>query len=106
MIGTIVVRELGGPMRPKAFGPSHPSVPTIQTIERNSPPRVSNRSETVRMKSRISAAISRNAPPISGAIPSSVALLYSSSITTGETLLTLSEPSSVLANSLTVREAA
>ena len=58
---------------------------------------VSSRSEMVRMKSSINAAIKRKASPTSGAIPSSVALLYSSSITTGETLLTRSGPSSPLA---------
>ena len=92
-------------MTPNAFGPSQPSAPVIQIIDTKSPASVSNRSEIVRMKTRISAAISRKASPSRGAIPSSVALLYSSSITTGETLLTRRGPSSRAANSWILRSA-
>ncbi len=43
MIGTIVVSEFGGPVRPSAFGPSQPSAPTIQIIDVRSPISVSSR---------------------------------------------------------------
>ena len=66
---------------------------------------MSSRSEKVRMNSRISAAISSRARPTNGAIPSSVARLYSSSITIGDTLLTRSGPSLAVAASLMVRSA-
>ena len=61
-------------------------------IDVSSPASVSSRSEIGRMKSRMSAAMRRNARPISGSIPSSVAFLYSSSTTTDEMLLTRSRP--------------
>ena len=99
MIGTIVESELGGPIHPSASGPSQPSSPTIQITENRSPASVSSRSENVRMKSRISAAISSSAIPISGTIPDSVASVYSSSTTAVETLVTRSGPSAASARS-------
>ena len=99
MTGTIAVSELGGPMRPSPFGPSQPSAPTIHVSEKMSPASVSSMSETVRVKTSSSTAISTSARPISGAIPSSVAFLYSSSTTTGDRLLTRSGPSSAAASS-------
>ena len=88
MMGTMTERELGGPMMRRPLGPSQPSAPTIQMMAMKSPVSVSSRSERVRMKSRTSMAMSRSARPIRGAMPSSVALLYSSSKTVGEMLLT------------------
>ena len=103
--GTIAVSELGGPMRPSPFGPSQPSAPTIHVSEKISPASVSSMSERVRVKTSSSTAISTSARPISGAIPSSVAFLYSSSTTTGDRLLTRSGPSSAAASSLILRSA-
>ena len=105
IIGTIAVSELGGPVRPSAFGPSQPSAPRIQIIDMRRPTSVSTRSEIVRMKTTIRAIISRNASPIRGNIPSSVAFLYSSSITTDEILLTCNGPSSSDARSRILRSA-
>ena len=105
MIGTRAVSELGGPMTPSAFGPSQPSAPTTQVSERSSPSKVSNRSESVRRKTRSSTAISSSAIPTRGAMPSSVAFRYSSSTTVGEMLLTLSGPSCPTASSWIVRSA-
>ena len=105
MTGTNAVSELGGPMRPRPFGPSQPSAPTTQIIEKISPVSVSSVSEMVRVKSRSSATIRSSAKPISGAIPDSVASLYSSSTTIGDRLLTRSGPSSPVASSLILRSA-
>ena len=92
MTGTIAVSELGGPIRPSPFGPSQPSAPTVQAIANISPVRVSSMSAMVRVKSRRSTVISTRASPISGAIPCSVACVYSSSTITGDRLLTRSGP--------------
>ena len=90
MIGTIVVSELGGPIRPSAPGPSQPSAPMTQIREKSRPVSVSSRSERARKKSRSSATMSSSASPISGSIPVSVASRYSSSITADDRLLTRS----------------
>ena len=90
--GTIAVSKLGGPIRPRAFGPSQPSAPTTQVIEKTSPASVSSMSDRVRVNSRNRAAISSSARPISGPIPSSVAFVYSSSTITGDRLLTCGGP--------------
>ena len=92
MIGTIAVSELGGPIQPSPSGPSQPSAPTIHPSEKTRPVIVNNRSEKARRKSTISAAISSRANPTSGAIPVSMASEYSSSITTGDRLLTRRGP--------------
>ena len=70
-----------------------------------SPPRVSSKSVAVRMKRRSSPAISRKASPIRGAIPSSVALTYSSSTTMNEMVLACSVPSLARASSWIFRSA-
>ena len=105
IIGTIVVSEFGGPVSPSAFGPSHPSAPTIHISEMKRPANVSRRSDRVRMNTSISAAISSSATPTSGAIPSSVALTYSSSTTMVEMLLALRTPSEPSAITLIFRSA-
>ena len=79
MTGTIVESELGGPISPSPFGPSQPSAPTMQTIDMKRPASASSMSDTARVKSSSSTAISSSASPISGAMPCSVACLYSSS---------------------------
>ena len=94
--------EFGGPVRPKPLGPSQPSMPTVAVRARTSPNRVRSRSEMVRIKSRSIPAIMSSARPMRGAIPSSVALLYSSSTIIVEMLLTCSGPSSSSA-SLSIR---
>ena len=105
MIGTITESELGGPIQSSPFGPNQPSAPMIQVSEKIRPVSVINRSDRVRRKSRISAAINSRASPINGPIPDSVASLYSSSIMIGETLLTRSGPSESSARSFTARSA-
>ena len=90
--GTIAVSELGGPIRPSPFGPIQPSAPIIQVIESTSPVSVSSISARVRVNSTRSAAIRSSAIPMSGPIPSSVAFLYSSSMITGDRLLTRNGP--------------
>ena len=97
--GIIAVSELGGPIRLSPFGPSQPSAPTIHVIETMSPIRVSSISDTVRVNRRRSKAIRSNASPINGAMPDSVACLYSSSTIVDDRLLTLSGPSCSSANS-------
>ena len=100
MIGTIVESELGGPIHPSASGPSQPSAPMIQISDMIRPRSVISRSENVRMNRRIRSAISTSAIPISGSSPDSVASVYSSSTTAGDTTLTRSGPSSAVARSL------
>ena len=103
--GTSAVSELGAPISPSALGPSQPSPPTTHMMESTSPVSVSSISERARVKSSSSAAISSSASPMSGPIPSSVARLYSSSMTAGERLLTRSGPSLLDASSLMARSA-
>ena len=105
MTGTITVSELGGPIAPRPSGPSQPSAPTTHTMEMISPISVVNMSDRVRVKTSSRPAISNSARPKSGAIADSVASLYSSSITTGEMLLTCNTPSSSAARSLILRSA-
>ena len=73
MIGTVAVSAFGGPIRFKAPGPSQLSAPTVQTTASTSPVSVSSRSESVRMKSSISNAITSSANPTSGSMPVLVA---------------------------------
>ena len=105
MTGTIAVRELGGPIRPIPSGPSQPSAPIIQVNDRMSPNSVRSVSEIVRVNRKSSPVISSSASPISGAIPDSVASLYSSSTIAGDRLLTARGPPSPTANSLILRSA-
>ena len=74
-------------------------------IDVKRPASVSSMSETARVKSRSRTAMSSSASPISGAIPCSVARVYSSSTITGDRLLTRSGPSSAAASSLILRSA-
>ena len=74
------------------LGPSQPSMPTIQAMETMSPMRARTMSMMERVKTTSISAMSTKANPSSIAIPDSVASVYSSSMMTGERLLTLSGP--------------
>ena len=68
MIGTMVVKMLGGPITPRPLGPSQPCAPIIHTMVSTSPSNDISRSKRERVNNSSSAAITSRASPINRTI--------------------------------------